>query len=92
VSEGGDVEITEMEIIVLESAFKHGKNEEEIRHALRNAIAIAEVTGTELKMAVGPDLGIGILEVGFVVRDGLVVVPHAMDARPNYLRSVPPQP
>jgi hypothetical protein len=75
-------------IEILATARKHGIADEDIRHALRNAIFDYPNQGDhELTMAVGPARnGVTMVEVGYLSsEDGLLVVVHAMRARRKYL-------
>lgn len=65
---------------ILESARRHGVSDDDIRHALRNAMnRIPQDDG--FVMHIGPDRTGRLLEVG-VVGDRVI---HAMPARPKYL-------
>ena len=77
-----------MEPEVLASARKRGIADEDILHALRNAIREYPNQGAyDLTVAVGPALnGVTLLEVGFdTADDGRIVIVHAMKARKKYL-------
>lgn len=77
-----------MRIEILATARKHGVADDDILHALRNAVFDYPRQGDlELTMAVGPARnGVTMVEVGYLrSEDGLVVVVHAMRARRNYL-------
>jgi hypothetical protein len=71
------------------SARKHGIADEDIEHAMRHALAIADQaddTRLYLRSARSADL----LEVVTIVRDdGSEVVIHAMKMRPKYRRLLP---
>jgi hypothetical protein len=75
-----------MEPEILHSARKRGIADEDILHALRNAIREYPHQG-DLTVAVGPALnGVTLLEVGFdTADDGRIVIVHAMKARKKYL-------
>lgn len=66
------------------SARRHGINDEDIRHALRNARQIED--HDDIFIAIGGDRSGRLLEIGFVERDDEVIVIHAMPARPKHLR------
>ena len=77
-----------MRIEVLATACKHGMADDDILHALRNAIFDYPNQGDhELTMAVGPARnGVTMVEVGYLSsEDGFLVVVHAMRARRKYL-------
>lgn len=77
-----------MRIEVLATARKHGIADDDILHALRNAIFNYPNQGDhELTMAVGPARnGVTTVEVGYLSsEDGLLVVVHAMRAGRKYL-------
>lgn len=70
---------------IAKSAHRSGIDDQDIRHALHNALWI-EPLDEGLSMFVGPDRAGRLLEVGVVdSRDGPIVV-HAMEARPKYRR------
>jgi hypothetical protein len=75
-------------IEILPPARKHGVADEDIQHALGNAVFDYPQQGDhELTMAIGPARnGVTMLEIGYVIsEDGRLVVIHAMRARPKYL-------
>ncbi|WP_100502224.1 hypothetical protein [Geodermatophilus chilensis] len=77
-----------MRIEILATARKHGVADDDILHALGNAIFAYPGQGDyELTMAVGPARnGVTMLEVGYLVgEDDRLVVIHAMRARRKYL-------
>ncbi len=77
-----------MRLEILATARKHGVADEDIRHALSNAVFDYPHQGDhEVTMAVGPARnGVTMLEVGYLMsEDGLLVVIHAMRARRKYL-------
>jgi hypothetical protein len=74
------------EVIILDSARKHGIDDEDISHAIRNNI---RSFGMEegITMVIGPGRHAQILEVGLVESvDGDLLVVHAMPARDKFLR------
>lgn len=76
------------DVVILLSALKRGFSEEDIRHALRNAIDVFPEQGDyALTVAVGPGTNGVLLEVGYD-RDseGRLVVVHAMERRSKYDR------
>jgi hypothetical protein len=76
------------DVVILPSALKRGFREEDIRHALRNAIDVFPDQGDYgLTVAVGP-AGNGImLEVGYDrAEGGRYIVVHVMERRSKYDR------
>lgn len=69
------------------TAYKHGINDDQIHHAVRNAIRYVEDDESDVIMLIGPASPDGeLIEVGRVTTfDGAPVI-HAMHARPKYLR------
>lgn len=77
-----------MRIEILPTARKHGVADEDIRHALSNAVFDYPHQGDhEVAMAVGPARnGVTMVEVGYLMaQEGRLVVIHAMRARRKYL-------
>ncbi len=77
-----------MRIEVLASARRHGVADDDIQHALSNAVFDYPNQGDhELTMAIGPARnGVTMLEVGYLTSEGgLLVVIHAIRARRKYL-------
>jgi hypothetical protein len=73
---------------ILATARKHGISDEDLRHALSNAVFDFPHQGDhELTMAIGPARnGVTMLEVGCLIsEEGRLVVVHAMRARRKYL-------
>ena len=78
----------EVRIDILATARKHGVADEDILHALRNAVFDFPDQGDhELTMAVGPARhGTTMLEVIYLMsEEGRLVVIHAMRARRKYV-------
>jgi hypothetical protein len=72
--------------LILDSARKHGVDDEDIVHAYRNAIRVYDLS-EELTMLVGPNrTGHDLIEVGVVDSTEGSVIVHAMTARPKFLR------
>jgi hypothetical protein len=69
---------------IWKSARRHGIDDEEIRHALRNFIAQSDDTGDDdVTLFIGPDATGNLVEVGVLsTEDGPVVI-HAMPGRIN---------
>jgi len=71
------------------SARKHGVDEEDIEHAIDNAMAIDD-QDDDTRLYLGPARNAELLEVVMLVReDGLELVIHAMAMRPKYRRLFP---
>jgi hypothetical protein len=76
----------EHEPLVVDSARRHGVDDEDMLHAFRNPVRTFLVS-EDMTMVIGPDAAGRLLEVGVVEsRDepGLVIV-HAMRARDKFL-------
>lgn len=72
---------------ILPSARKHGIADDDIRHALTNAIgAITSPSQPDFTMLIGPDIAGRLLEVGVLDAEDNDYVIHAMPARRTYLR------
>lgn len=70
---------------ILESAHRHGVANEDIEHALANAIRYHDLD-EGLVMAIGPNAAGDLLEIGVVVPDeDEPCVVHAMTARGKFL-------
>jgi len=67
------------------SARKHGITDDDMRHALRNPVGVADLDDG-LTMFVGPARDGSLLEVGVADSDAGPIIVHAMRARPRYLR------
>lgn len=71
------------------SARKHGVDEEDIEHAVDNAMAIDD-QDDDTRLYLGPARNAELLEVVTLVRDGASeLVIHAMKMRPKYRRLLP---
>lgn len=78
--------LMDVEIEIAESARKRGIPDEDILHALRNAIEEFDQEDG-LTMAIGPAHSGALLEVGYLIADdGCLVILHSMPARPKFLR------
>ncbi len=70
---------------ILDSAHRHGIADEDIRHAVTNAIRHHDLDDG-LVMVVGPTVIGSLIEVGFVTTDDLGPrIVHAMPARAKFL-------
>lgn len=68
---------------------KHGISDDDIRHAINNAIAaITRPEQPEFTMLFGPTVNARLLEVGIVATDDQDYVIHAMPARDKYLSMI----
>ena len=75
-----------MDPLIGASAHRHGIADDDIRHALHNAIHIWELDDG-IDIYIGPAYDGTLLEIGLAVADaGQLIVVHAMKARPKYLR------
>lgn len=71
------------------SARKHGHADEDIEHAMDNAMSIDD-QDEDTRLYLGPARNAELLEVVTVVRDdGSELAIHAMKMRPKYLRLLP---
>ncbi|HEY3884081.1 MAG TPA: hypothetical protein VGL62_02645 [Vicinamibacterales bacterium] len=71
------------------SARKHAITDEDIEHAINNAMAI-EDQDDDTKLYVGPARNAELLEIATIVLDdGSELVIHAMKMRPRYQRLLP---
>jgi hypothetical protein len=72
---------------ILPSARKHGISDDDIRHAITNAVtAITSPPQPEFTMLIGPDTAGRLLEVGVLDAEDNDYVIHAMPVRRKYLR------
>lgn len=70
---------------IAESAHKHGISDEDVRHAVANAIRFHDLD-EGLVMIVGPSTSRALIEVGIVTADDdEPIVVHAMPARAKFL-------
>jgi len=73
------------------SARKHGISDDDIRHAINNAIAAITRPGQPgFTMLIGPDSTTRLLEVGVIETENQDYVIHAMTARDKYLIMIEP--
>ena len=66
------------------SARKHGITDDDMRHALRNPVGVADLDDG-LTMFVGPARDGTLVEVGVADTGAGPVIVHAMPARPKFL-------
>ena len=69
---------------ILASARKHGIADQDMLHALRNAIV--EVLDDDIVMIIGPNRHGNLIEVAIVKSGNNYLIVHAMQAREKYLR------
>ena len=75
-----------VEPVILDSAREHGVSDEDMQHAYRNTIWTWE-QDEGFVMHTGPAWNSDLLEIGVVTStEGIVLIIHAMKARPKYLR------
>jgi hypothetical protein len=71
------------------SAHRHGVADEDIDHAVRQAMAI-EDQDNDTRLYIGPSRSADLLEIVTIVRDdGSELAIHAMKMRPQYERLLP---
>lgn len=74
---------------ILPTARKHGVSDEDIRHAINNAIAaIITPDQPDFTMLIGPDRAARLRELGVVNSDDRDYVIDAMPARQKYLTMI----
>lgn len=75
---------------ILGSGLRHGVEEEDIQHALRNAMVVDELAEDPVRyLVLGPDRAANLLELVVMDRPQGPAVIHAMDMRPQYRRLLP---
>ena len=71
------------------SARRHGIADEDIKHAMRHAIAVDD-QGDETRLYLGPSRSAELLEIVTILRDDeSELTIHAMKMRPKYRRLLP---
>jgi hypothetical protein len=71
------------------SARKHGIADEDIKHAMRHALALDD-QDDDTRLYLGPSRSADLLEIVTIARDdGSELAIHAMKMRPTYRRLVP---
>jgi len=66
---------------VAASAYRHGITDEDIRHALRNLMAVAaDPRDDDVTLFLGPDPAVNLIEVGVLSTDDGPLIIHAMAA------------
>ena len=77
---------------ILASPRRHGIPEDDIRHAINNAIAAINAPHQpDFVMLIGPSSSMTLLEVGVLSADDNDYVIHAMPARQKYLKMIEPR-
>lgn len=72
------------------SAHRHGITDEDIRHALRNLIAVADdPSDQDVTLFLGPTRAVNLVEVGVLATDDGPLIIHAMPGRTR--RFAPPK-
>jgi len=67
---------------VAASAHRRGITDEDVRHALRNLIAVAaDPRDDDVTLFLGPDRAVNLIEVGVLDTDDGPLIIHAMAAR-----------
>ncbi len=73
------------------SARKHGISDDDIRHAINNAIvSITRPDQPDFTMLIEPDARAALIEVGVLETDDQDYVIHAVVAREKYLKMIDP--
>ena len=73
-----------MNPVILNSARKHGIEDENMLHAYRNPIRVFDLG--DVLMLIGADENGRILEIGIAEGEGIEFVVHAMPARSKFVR------
>jgi len=73
------------EPIIAASAYRHGVDASDIRHAYRNPLRAWDL-GEGFTMVIGANPAAVIFEIGYVEGAEAVVIVHAMRAREKFLR------
>ncbi|MCZ6504510.1 MAG: hypothetical protein O6834_00810 [Actinobacteria bacterium] len=73
-----------MDPVVLNSARKHGIEDEDMQHAYRNPIRVFDLG--DLVMLIGADPNGRLLEIGVAEGEGVEFIVHAMPVRSKFLR------
>ena len=73
-----------MDPVILESARKHGIDDEDMLHAYRNPTRVFDLG--DLVMLIGADRNGRLIEIGLAQGEGVEFIVHAMPARPKFMR------
>lgn len=85
----GPVSYYNLPVEIHSAARKHGVADEDIEHAMANAMTI-EDQDEDTRLYLGPARSATLLEVVTIVRDdGSELAIHAMEMRPKYRRLLP---
>jgi hypothetical protein len=77
---------------ILPSARRHGITDDDVRHAINNAIAAVNAPHQpDFVMLIGPSATLTLLEVGVLSAEDNHYVIHAMRARTRYLKMIEPR-
>jgi len=76
--------LDDMDLVILDSAHKHGIEDEDVLHAYRNPIRVFDLG--DIVMLVGADQNGRPREIGGAEGEEVVFVVHAMPARSKFLR------
>jgi hypothetical protein len=91
-SSGGDsfqFSYYNIRVDIHESARKHDIADEDIAHAVRNAVTVDD-QDDDVRLYLGPSRDAALLEVATLVKaDGQEIAIHAMKMRPKYQRLLP---
>jgi hypothetical protein len=74
------------------SAFKHGVEEDDVRHAVEHALVIVDLepdADPPKVLAIGPDTAGKLLEIIWLELADTQLVIHAMDLRPTFHELLP---
>lgn len=75
---------------VLRSGFRHGVEDQDIQHALRNAMLVEDIADDPARyLVLGPDRAGNMLELVVLDRPRGPAVIHAMPMRAKYLPYLP---
>jgi hypothetical protein len=73
---------------VVASAHRHGVTDDDIRHALRNFIAVAaDPRDDDVTLFLGSDRAVNLIEIGVLGTDEGPLIIHAMAARAGRFRA-----
>lgn len=73
-----------MDPVILDSARKHGVEDEDMLHTYRNPIRVFDLG--DLVMLIGADRNGRLLEVGIAEGEGVEFIIHSMPARSKFIR------
>lgn len=73
-----------MDPVILDSARKHGVEDDDMLHAYRHPIRVFQPS--DVTMLIGGDQHGRLLEIGIAEADGIEFIVHAMPARSKFTR------